>query len=150
MSDSVDILLVDNEQDSVDTRLKWLDEAGYTATPITTLSGAWACIEDYKDENNGKLPLVLLDIMMPTIGDLDWLSDYEKEKLKITAPTAGLVFAEKLKETYSDIKIAWHSVRHSDEIAVAEKIKKLGFGLVQKDLQNQTEFLKEIKEVFKL
>lgn len=150
MSDSVDILLVDNEQDSVDTRLKWLDEAGYTATPITTLSGAWACIEDYKDENNGKLPLVLLDIMMPTIGDLDWLSDYEEEKLKITAPTAGLVFAEKLQETYSDIKIAWHSVRHSDEVAVAEKIKKLGFGLVQKDLQNKTEFLNEIKEVFKL
>lgn len=150
MSDSVDILLVDNEQDSVDTRLKWLDEAGYTATPITTLSGAWTCIEDYKDENNGKLPLVLLDIMMPTIGDLDWLSDYEEEKLKITAPTAGLVFAEKLKETYSDIKIAWHSVRHSDEVAVAEKIKKLGFGLVQKDLQNKTEFLNEIKEVFKL
>lgn len=150
MSDSVDILLVDNEQDSVDTRLKWLDEAGYTATPITTLSGAWTCIEDYKDENNGKLPLVLLDIMMPTIGDLDWLSDYEEEKLKITAPTAGLVFAEKLQETYSDIKIAWHSVRHSDEVAVAEKIKKLGFGLVQKDLQNKTEFLNEIKEVFKL
>ncbi len=150
MSDSVDILLVDNEQDSVDTRLKWLDEAGYSAIPITTLSGAWACIEDYKQEHNGKLPLVLLDIMMPTIGDLDWLSDYEEEKLKITAPTAGLVFAEKLQETYSDIKIAWHSVRHSDEVAVAEKIKKLGFGLVQKDLQNKTEFLNEIKEVFKL
>ena len=150
MSESVDILLVDNEQDTVDTRLKWLEEAGYTAIPITTLSGAWECIEDYTNEHEGKLPLILLDIMMPTIGDLDWLSDYERERLKITAPTAGLVFAEKLQETFSDIKIAWHSVRHGDEVAVAEKIKKLGFGLIQKDLQNKTEFLNEIEAVFKL
>jgi len=149
MSNKLDILLVDNEQDSVETRLKWLEEGGYSPIPVTTLSGAWACIEDFQNENSGLLPLILLDIMMPTIGDLDWLTDYEKDNTKITAPTAGLEFAEKLKKTYPNIKVAWHSVRHKDELAVAQKIKELGFGLIQKDLQNKVEFLKEVNEAFK-
>lgn len=148
MSQEKDILLVDNEQDSVETRLKWLLEGGYKPIPVTTLSGAWRYIEDFKEENGGKLPLILLDIMMPTIDDLDWLAEYERELFPITAPTAGLVFAEKLKATYPTIKIAWHSVRHRDEVAVAQQINKLKFGIVQKDLQNKTEFLKEINAVF--
>ena len=143
-----DLLLVDNEQDSIETRLKWLSEEGYSAVPVATLSGAWEFIKDFHKEHEEKLPLILLDIMMPTIDDLDWLPEYERKSLKITAPTAGLVFAEKLKETYPEIKIAWHSVRHRDEVAVDQQIKKLGFSLIQKDLQNKTEFIKEIKAVF--
>jgi len=80
---SRDILLVENEQESVEIRLKWLREGGYNPFPLPTLSGAWQYIIDYKEDHSDKLPLVLLDIMMPTIGDLDWLTDYEKANTKI-------------------------------------------------------------------
>lgn len=148
---NMDILMVDNEPDMVEIRMKWLQEDGYRSYIVTTLSGAWEFIEDYVADNDGMLPLVLLDIMMPIFDDLDWVSSgYERDNMEITAPTAGLVFAEKLQEVYPDIKISWHSVREGSEVAVTKQIKKLGFAIVQKDLQGKTEFLKEIKVAYKL
>lgn len=142
------LLIVDNEPESIVIRGQWLKEDGYKVFTVTTLSGAWDYINDYREDNNGELPQILLDIMMPTIDDLDWLSEYEQDNTKITAPTAGLEFAEKLKKTYPKIVVCWHSVRHKTELAVAKKTEKLGFGIIQKDLQNRTEFLKEINKVF--
>jgi CheY-like chemotaxis protein len=148
MSHPLHILLVDNEQDSVETRAKWLGEEGYSVFSVTTLSGAWEYIKDYLEERKA-LPLILLDIMMPTIDDLEWLSEYDDElRARITAPTAGLEFADKLNKTYPDIKVAWHSVRHKTEPVVAKKITALGFNIIQKDLQNRTEFINEIRKVF--
>lgn len=148
MINSKQILLVDNEPDTISSRRNWLIEDGYDVEMVTTLSGAWQYITDFAEEHDGKLPLVLLDIMMPTIGDADFFSEHEKHKFKLSAPTAGLAFAEKLQGKYSKIKILWHSVRHESEPVVAERIKKLKYKIVQKDLQNRTQFLQEVKEGF--
>lgn len=141
------LLIIDNEPDQVEIREQWLKEANYDVHGVATLSGAWSYIE-YLTEKNKKTPLILLDIMMPISDDLDWLEDYEKDQYQVSAPTAGLSFAIKLKKVYPEIQLAWHSVRGKTEPPVKKQCERLGFSVVQKDLQNRTEFLNEIKEAF--
>lgn len=146
--DTKNILMIDDDSTYLETRKEWLEEAGYEVYFTHTLEGGFEYIEDYYNENK-TTPLILLDIMMPTIDDLGWLSIVEQDSNPLVfAPTIGLLFAQKLKYKYPDIKIIWHSVRHKTEAHVKTMAEKLKFVVIEKTLQNSNEFIIQIEKGF--
>jgi len=142
------ILMIDDDPSYLETRKEWLEEAGYEVTFISSLEGGFEHIKDYYTETQ-TTPWVLLDIMMPTIDDIGWLSISEQNNNELVfAPTIGLLFAKKLKHQYPDIKIAWHSVRHKTEARVKEMASELNFAVIEKNLQNPSTFIQQIKKGF--
>lgn len=142
------ILMIDDDPSYLETRKEWLEEAGYEVTFISSLEGGFEHIEDHYAENQ-TTPWILLDIMMPTIDDIGWLSTLEQNNNELVfAPTIGLLFAQKLKRKYPNIKIVWHSVRHKTEIPVKKMAKKLNFPVIEKSLQNKNDFIKQINKGF--
>jgi CheY-like chemotaxis protein len=142
------ILMIDDDSSYLETRKKWLEEVGYEVSFISSLEGGFEYIEDYYADTQ-TTPWVLLDIMMPTIDDIGWLSVTEQSNDPLVfAPTIGLLFAKKLKDKYPNIRICWHSVRYEKEPQVKKMSDKLKFTAIQKSLQNKDEFIQQVKKGF--
>lgn len=139
-----DILIIDDQIDDpdfIEPRVEWLEEAGYNVIKSKTLSNAWKMIVEHVQNSNRKL-FILLDIMMPTHNDREWLL----ETKEIAATDAGLHFCERVQARFPDVKISFHSVRNQDEPDIKKAIEKFDVPLIEKGIQEEDGFIKEVRE----